>query len=121
MDMRMRPMRLQLKRTKGFRLTSPNGLPIVKVDRSTKWGNPFVVGQEHIYLPGRIIQDRRHAWRNYLGFAPQNARLVAAARAELVGKNLACWCPLPDAYEHDCCHAAVLLKIANDWPLIEVK
>lgn len=43
-----------------------------------------------------------------------------AARAELRGKNLACWCPLGpendphhDPYE-DCCHAAVLLEIAND-------
>lgn len=42
-----------------------------------------------------------------------NAKLVAAARAELKGKNLACWCPAPEPYEHDCCHASVLLKIAN--------
>jgi hypothetical protein len=115
------PVRLQLRRTKGFKLISPNGLPIVKVDRSTKWGNPFVVGRDNPMLPGRKIENRRHAWSFYLGMAPQNVRLVEAARAELQGKNLACWCPLPEAYEHDCCHAAVLLKIANNWPLIEVK
>lgn len=90
----------------------------VKVDRSTKWGNPFVVGQEIPMIPGRKVQDRRHAVSLYLGFAPQNQRLVEAARAELRGKNLACWCPKDDPYD-DCCHAAILLKIANDEPLFE--
>jgi hypothetical protein len=41
-------------------------------------------------------------------------QLVDAARAELRGKNLACWCKLPAPYEDDECHAAVLLKIANE-------
>jgi len=35
------PVRLQLSRQKGARLVSPNGLPIVIVDRRSKWGNPF--------------------------------------------------------------------------------
>jgi hypothetical protein len=85
----------------------------VKVDRTTKWGNPFIVGQENPFLPGRIVEYRRHAWSLYLGFASQDEELIAAARAELRGKNLACWCPLPGPYEDDCCHASVLLQIAN--------
>ncbi len=104
------PVRVQLMRTKGWRMPPST----VKVDRTTKWGNPFIVGQENPFLPGRIVEDRRHAWSLYLAFAPQNEKLVAAARAELRDKNLACWCPLPGLYEDDCCHASVLLKLAND-------
>jgi hypothetical protein len=45
-------------------------------------------------------------------FAPLNPGLVAAARAELAGKNLACWCSKDDPYD-GACHAAVLLEMAN--------
>ena len=48
------------------------------------------------------------------GFALRNEKLIAEARAELRGKNLACWCPLPGLYEEDCCHASVLLMLANE-------
>ncbi|CAJ4332348.1 Uncharacterised protein [Burkholderia pseudomallei] len=105
------PERVQLRRTKGWRMP-PN---TVKVDRTTKWGNPFVVGKENPLLPGRIVEDRRHAWSLYHGFAPQNEALITAARAELHGKNLACWCPLPEPYQDDCCHASVLLRLANGY------
>ena len=85
----------------------------VKVDRTTKWGNPFVVGKSGGAFSPKV-QNRRHAWQLYGSIAGDNAKLVADARAELKGKNLACWCPLPtEPYEPDCCHAAVLLKIAN--------
>lgn len=36
----MKPQRIQLSRKKGWRMP-PNTL---KVDRTSKWGNPFVVG-----------------------------------------------------------------------------
>jgi hypothetical protein len=74
----------------------------VKVDRSTKWGNPF--------RKGGSDENVVDAFRRYL----ENARTVDAhefanaVRAELRGKNLACWCPL-DAP----CHADVLLEVAN--------
>lgn len=83
----------------------------VKVDRTTKWGNPFIVGK-----PGgafsAMVKDRRHAYLLFKSIAGDNEKLVADAQKELRGKNLACWCPKPDPYE-DCCHAAVLLEIAN--------
>lgn len=104
------PVRVQLSRAKGWKMP-PN---TVKVDRTTKWGNPFKVGAKNPY--GTITADNRHAWQIYLGFAPQNERLIAAAQAELRGKNLACWCPLPKGGEPDACHAAVLLKLANATP-----
>ena len=40
------PKRIQRKRTKGWRMP-PN---TVKVDRSTRWGNPFMVWGENEYL-----------------------------------------------------------------------
>ena len=101
------PERIQLSRKKGWRMP-PN---TVKVDRTTKWGNPFAPGKENPFLPGQIVADKRHAFVLYRAFAPQNEQLITAARAELAGKNLACWCPV-QPYE-DCCHAAILLKLAN--------
>lgn len=38
-------------------------------------------------------------------------------RAELAGKDLACWCPLPETGQQDYCHARVLIDIANKEPI----
>jgi len=104
------PERVQLRRTKGWRMPANT----LKVDRTTKWGNPFVPGREDPFVRGRVVKDRRHAWELYRDYAPKNADLVAAARAELRGRNLACWCPRPSPDDgEDRCHAAVLLAIAN--------
>lgn len=110
------PERVQLRRTKGWKMPENT----VKVDRSTKWGNPFVIGQVAALAGGRKVQDRRHAFVLYRSVAFDNESLVEAARAELKGKNLACWCPLfdPDYPNKDICHAAVLLQIANSAPTI---
>ena len=102
------PERIQLSRQKGWRMP-PN---TVKVTRPGKWGNPFVPGKENPLIPGRLVEDKRHAYVLYRAHAPHNEQLVAAARSELRGKNLACWCSRPDPYE-DACHAAVLIEIAN--------
>ena len=101
------PVRVQLRRDAGWRMP-PN---TVKVDRSTKWGNPFVVGKPGGLYAAKVM-DRRHAYHLYKSIASEIPDLVRDARAELRGKNLACWCPNDDPYE-DCCHAAVLLEIAN--------
>lgn len=103
------PERIQLKRTKGWRMP-PN---TVKVDRSTKWGNPFIPGKDNPALPGQKVKDKRHAFCLYRTHAPLNERLIAEAKAELAGKNLACWCAKDNPYE-DACHAAVLLELANE-------
>jgi hypothetical protein len=112
------PQRIRLSRRKGFNLQEVsralNGLEAVKVDRSTKWGNPFVAGKPApVALPGLMVQDRRHAHSLYRGFAPLNEKLVEMARQELRGKNLACWCDFDEDPYEDICHAAVLLEIAN--------
>lgn len=102
--------RVQLKRTKGWRMPANT----VKVDRTTKWGNPFVPGKPAPVGPlkGSMVVDVRHSFMLYRSFAPLNLALVTAACAELAGKNLACWCAKDDPYE-DACHAAVLMKLAN--------
>jgi hypothetical protein len=85
---------------------------VIYVGRPTKWGNPFKVGAKNPY--GTITQDKRHSWQLYLGFAPQNEKLIEAARKELRGKDLACWCPLFDELGNPApCHADILLKLAN--------
>lgn len=98
------PVRVQLSRRKGWRMPENT----VKVDRTTKWGNPFKVGVTTVYAGGRKVQDKRHAFVLFRAVAPDNEQLVSDARAELAGKNLACWCGL-----HDDCHADVLLELAN--------
>jgi hypothetical protein len=107
--------RVQLSRRKGWRMPSNT----VKVDRTTKWGNPFIVGphgtREHCVdlfakmLAGYICIS------NGPGIEAQQAyrSMVTASRDELKGKNLACWCSLPKPGEPDICHAAVLLKLKH--------
>jgi hypothetical protein len=104
------PERVQLKRTKGWRMP-PN---TVKVDRTTKWGNPFVPGQPAPVGPlkGALVADKRQAYVLYRAFAPMDQVLVDQARLELRGKNLACWCSRDDLYEDEC-HASILLRLAN--------
>jgi len=43
----------------------------------------------------------------------QRRRAVLEALPTLRGKNLACWCALPEPGEPDNCHAALLLELAN--------
>jgi len=90
--MAVRPVRLQLSRKKGFSLQAlslaTNGLPPVNVARPSKFGNPFIVGQSGGVYTAKVA-DRRHAYLLFKSVAGENERLVAAAREELAGKNLA--------------------------------
>ena len=92
----------------------------VKVDRTTKWGNPLVVGvhgtrEECVHwfralmgglvvlghgkdADGRWVADKLRDYRKH----------VVRNRHHLRGKNLACWCPLDKP-----CHADILLEVAN--------
>lgn len=74
----------------------------VYVGRPTKWGNPHDLTDTPESRQWCIDQFRR------LIYQPQNAELLALAKTELRGKDLACWCPLDQP-----CHADVLLEIAN--------
>lgn len=112
--MTVKPKRIQLRRTKGWKLP-PN---TVKVDRSTKWGNQFQVGStfQSVDDDGNVLGEyvcasTRQAvelYRNYLE-SDFGDDLYWDAKEQLRGKNLACWCKPGDP-----CHADVLLEIANE-------
>lgn len=101
------PERIQLSRKKGWR--KPENTVVVA--RPSRWGNPFqvsptvsrvdVVQAFGVHLSAR--RDRNPGWADLLHFPSDDD-----IRAELAGKNLACWCPLDQP-----CHADVLLEIAN--------
>jgi hypothetical protein len=77
----------------------------VKVDRTTKFGNPYP-----------MLGDRAAcvaAYRHWLETTRDGQEIAELARKELRGRNLACWCELPKPGEPDFCHAAVLLEISN--------
>lgn len=133
------PIRIQRKRTKGFRLqgASPNGLPVVYVGRLSMWGNPF--GGSHLVFDdkvGKCVPERLRAYREWVvsgiegrsahtghfwgacdaavGY-PDRTKLIEGL-PHLTDKNLACWCPLEDKDGNPVpCHADVLLAISNGW------
>lgn len=103
------PERIQLRRAKGWRMPED----AVKVDRTTPWGNPFIVGKHG--TQAECVDLYRKLMAGYLcvstgDIAAQAAarEYVAAHREKLRGKPLACWCRPGTP-----CHADVLLEIAN--------
>lgn len=124
------PERIQLRRTRGWRLQEVslalNGLEAVKVDRTTRWGNPFRVGDPvgdeigvDYFLDASQAVREFEIWLEGRGLHVPNSTAgkpptLDEIRAALRGKNLACWCKLPKAGETDLCHAAVLLRISNE-------
>lgn len=116
----MIPKRIQRQRTKGWRIP-PN---TVCVSRPSKFSNPFKLADAAAEaaqdlrsgaLP--VPADKYDAWlpyargivlQRYRAYLAANPALAAAAKEELRGKNLACWCR-----EDQACHADILLEIAN--------
>lgn len=113
----MKPVRVQLSRAKGWRMPANT----VKVDRTSKWGNPFVKHSDGVAMDralavqlfkSMLVRDgswwsRPMPWPK--GMIPSGPpTTVSDVEAELRGKNLACWCPLDGP-----CHADVLLALAN--------
>ena len=87
-------MRVQRCRERGWRM--PQGA--VYVGRPGRWGNPYL-------LTGHSPAEAVALYRAWLLERPD---LLAAARAGLAGRSLACWCPPGTP-----CHADVLLDLAN--------
>jgi hypothetical protein len=144
----MNPVRVQRKRTKGWRMPENT----VYVGRGTIWGNPFVLNDRSGLAREPAIHNQGKSWE-YEGrvsaagtrhdyfhssgkITPVTVRYMTREelvlcyrsyvtggewpcdwkrhdkspdiRANLAGKNLACWCRLDQP-----CHADVLLEIAN--------
>jgi hypothetical protein len=109
----MKPQRIQLSRARGWRMP-PN---TIKVDRTTKFGNPFRVTSrrraiECVYLFCMMVSGYIcltdgdvDAQRELVGVLKECKR---NRWAPLRGKNLACWCRIGEP-----CHADILLQIVN--------
>jgi hypothetical protein len=125
-----RPVRLQLSCRKGFDLQAwsreVNGLPAVKVDRASGFGNRFRIskGTETTAdgkRPVWLVEDDTRAWiaksaeeahdisvKAFGAWAAVHPEFRARVRSELRDKNLGCWCGAKLA-----CHVDVLIEIAN--------
>lgn len=117
------PKRIQMSRQRPWRAENPDA---VIVARPSKWGNPVRVVPVRKAGPFDLERDgvgfigqcsdlegaRRSAAARYRDLLLNHPALVpvtvAQIRVELVGKDLACWCPLDQP-----CHADVLLELAN--------
>ena len=98
-----RPIRVQLRRTRGRKMP-PNTM---KVDRTTMLGNRWRIGFS--------VETAEEAVDLYRQIESTDPRHIARARETLRGKNLACWCKVIDADgNYVPCHADVLLRLAND-------
>lgn len=74
-----------------------------RVDRRTRYGNPFVIGSDG--SRGEVIAKYRE-W--VLSSEDDEAQWIRDNMYDLRGKTLACWCaPLA-------CHADVLTQLANE-------
>jgi len=100
----MKPIRIQLRRTKGYKMP-PNS---VKVARPTKWGNPFKVTPERSQI---AAVGAFRVWLTVEGVTagiPERKTWMLEHLKDLRGKNLACFCKAGT-----CCHADVLLELSN--------
>jgi hypothetical protein len=99
----VKPVRLQLRRSKGFNLQAAslaiNGLPAKIVARPTRWGNPFPFG------PGRTQAEAVALAEKFIG---DELKRNPGWLEPLRGHNLACWCKLGTP-----CHADLLVELAN--------
>ena len=109
----MKPVRIQRKRTKGWRMPKNT----IYVGRGSKWGNPYKIGSlvevssntpvKRIELTSLIAVTSM--FEQFIGYQEMiESPLWKSIKKELKGKNLCCWCKLSEP-----CHADVLLKIAN--------
>lgn len=78
----------------------------IKVVRGTIYGNPFKIKDE----------GRKNALIKYCHYLKSVIKGHPSFLEEIRGKDLVCWCKL----EQPCCHAEILLKLANlkegeDW------
>jgi uncharacterized protein DUF4326 len=99
------PPRIRLSRATGWRMPENT----VKVDRTTKWGNPLVIGRdgtrsECIHLYRCMIEGSLAVTKGPGPLELANTRRFIAENIDrLRGKKLACWCSLPKEGEPDLC------------------
>lgn len=101
-------------RKAGYRLP-PN---TVSVCRPFLWGNLFTTAAAYrVWLEtgrvdlARLLPKYRDEW--YVDNLKSRRSKILERLPELRGKNLACFCKLPENGQPDTCHRAVLLELAN--------
>lgn len=111
------PKRIQRKRTKGWRL--PEGAIIV--DRTTPWGNPFVIGRDgtreecvhkhrmllcgFLCVSSKVSIDEQVRYQKY----------VLEHVSHLYGKVPCCFCP-----EDKSCHGDTLARFAATFEVVHL-
>jgi len=115
----MKPQRIVLSRRAGFDLQAIsqalNGLPAQSVARPGPWGNPFTIAE--VMAETGLDKDAAQAeavgrygrWVKGELDGPKLPPPREKVRAELAGRNLACWCR-----EGSPCHVDTLLRLANE-------
>jgi hypothetical protein len=118
------PRRIQRRRTKGWR--APAGTTYV--GRGSHYGNPYRLIRHDGGWSVRFgdhgggvgvfptdLEARRYATEAYRVWIrqPAQADTLRVFRDLLRGRDLMCWCPLPEPGEPDHCHATALLELAN--------
>lgn len=111
-----RPIRIQRRRTKGWRM--PKGA--IYVGRPTLFGNPFAgIGAVSCFAKWIELRDLS-AWEVFAKYRDAYPDLSIRGPAlltgygllkiigELRGKDLVCWCPPTRR-----CHADILITLAN--------
>lgn len=98
------PVRVRLSRTKGWRMP-PN---TVKVDRTTKWGNPHLASVHGNAVAVALLEADLRDRGGFISARTGEKITQEHIVTELVGKNLACWCA-----EGEPCHVDLYLRIAN--------
>ena len=103
------PERIQLRRAKGWKMPDNTA----KVDRSTLFGNPFIVGKHGTAAECVDLFEKLMGGLICLstGNCEEQQRCyhaVGASISAMRGKNLACWCRVGQP-----CHADVLLEVFN--------
>ena len=97
------PQRVQLKRSAGWKMPANT----LKVDRTTRWGNPFTI----VECGSAAIAVAQHGrWMRGEIAAPGGVEPPSheVLRAALGGHHLACWCALNGP-----CHDDLLITLAN--------
>ena len=84
----------------------------IKVDRTSKWGNPFIVGKhgtqgQCVDLFAKMLAGDFCLTTDNIDLQRAYREMAIRDRAELTGKNLACWCAPKTP-----CHVDVLLRFA---------
>ena len=84
-----------------FNMKNAHPRQAIKVDRSSPWGNPFILGKDG---------DRDDVCDLFEQYAKWRLTIQPSWLRPLKGKYLACWCaPLR-------CHAETLRRLSNDQP-----